>query len=311
MTKSFLYGTAASFALAGAAIAEVPSVSADIPPIYSLVAQVMEGVGTPNLIVRLRASPHGYALHPSKAESSQNADIVFWVSEGLTPWLAESIDALSHNGQSVELLEVAGTTELPFREGATFDAHDHGTEELDEHEEEGHDAHGHDPHAWLDPENARVWLDVIAADLSALDPENAETYAANAAAGKAELANLITEINTDLDAFRGTNFIVFHDAYQHFENRFNFSPAGAIKLGDASDASPARIAEIRDTVVDLGISCAFTEPQFNAGLVESVFAGTTAVTGTLDPLGAELQLGPDLYPQFLRNLASNLTACLE
>lgn len=312
MTKSFLYGTVASLALAGTAIAEMPSVSVDIPPIHSLVSMVMEGVGTPNLIVRTGASPHGYSLRPSEAEALQDADIVFWVSEGLTPWLEDSLDALAKNAKKVELLEVEGTTELPFREGATFEAHDHEEEDHDEHADEGHDEHeGHDPHAWLDPENARVWLDVIAADLSALDPENAETYMANAAAGKAELASMIVEIDTKLDAVRGTNFAVFHDAYQYFENRFDFRAVGAIKLGDASDPSPARIAEIRETVVDLGVTCAFAEPQFNPGLLQSVFAGTTATTGVLDPLGADLELGPDFYPALLRNLANNLSACLK
>lgn len=328
MTKSFLYGTVASFALASAAIAEVPSVAADITPIHSLVAMVMEGVGTPSLIVRPGASPHGYSLRPSEAGALQEADIVFWVSASLTPWLEDSIDALGHNAKAVELLEVDGTTELIFREGATFEGHDHedeghdehaeedhedhGDEAHEDHEDEGHDGHdheGHDPHAWLDPENARIWLDVIAAELSALDPENAETYAANAAARKVELATLITEINTDLEDFHGTNFIVFHDGYQYFENRFDIHAAGAIKLADASDASPARIAEIRDTVVELGITCAFAEPQFNAGLLQSVFAGTTAVIGVLDPLGTDLEIGPDFYTELLRLMTRDLNAC--
>ena len=327
MTKSFLYGTVASFALAGAAFAEAPSVAADITPIHSLVAMVMEGVGTPSLIVRPGASPHGYSLRPSEAGALQDADIVFWVSAGLTPWLEDSIEALGHNAKAIELLEADGATELSFREGATFEGHDHGDEDHDEHAEEEHDEHaeeehddhedddhdheGHDPHAWLDPENARIWLDVIAAELSAVDPENAETYAANAAARKAELATVITEIDAELEGFRGTNFVVFHDAYQYFENRFGLHAAGSIKLGDASDASPARIAEIRDTVVELGITCAYAEPQFNPGLLQSVFAGTTAVIGVLDPLGTELELGPDFYPELLRTISRDLNACAK
>lgn len=301
--KSILFSTAASLALVGAAMAEVPSVAADIPPIYALVAKVMEGVGTPNLIVRPGASPHAYALRPSEAAALQNADIVFWVSEGLTPWLEGSIHALANDVTAVELLETEGTLELAFREGATFESHDH--------EEEGHEDHGHDPHAWLDPENARVWLDVIATNLATLDPENAGAYAANAAKGRAELAALITEIDSDLNAFRGKNYIVFHDAYQYFENRFDIAAVGAITLGDATAPSPARIAEIRDTVVELGVVCAFTEPQFNPGLLRSVFEGTGAVTGVLDPLGADLEVGPDLYTDLIKNLASNLGDCLK
>lgn len=328
MIKTFLFSAVSTLAFAGAAVADVPSVAVDIPPVHSLVARVMDGVGTPNLIAQPGASPHGYSLRPSEAASLQKADVVFWVSEGLTPWLEGPIEALAKNAKSVQLLETDGTTELEFRQGAAFEKHNHAEEDDDHGEEHGHDehaqdegedahghddhdAHAHDPHAWLDPENARVWLDVIAADLAAIDPEHADIYAANAIAGKAELATLINGINTDLETFRGTNFIVFHDAYQYFENRFDISAAGAITLGDASAPSPARIAEVRDKVIELGVTCAFSEPQFNPGLVQAVFQGTGAVTGVLDPLGSDLQLGADLYPQLLRNLARDLATCLK
>ncbi len=281
---------------------------------------------------------------------------MFWVGEPLEPWLHRSIESLAANAKSVELMESEGTTELEFREGATFKKHshahddddhdhDHDAEDHDHdhdhkageehdhdheagkdhdheahekhdrdheaHEEHDHDHHGHDPHAWLDPENASVWLDVIAGDLAALDPEHADTYAANAAKGKAELKTLIGDVNTEVEGIRGKNFIVFHDAYQYFENRFGLSAAGSIRLGDASDPSPARIAEIREKVADLHVSCVFSEPQFNAGLVQTVFEGTDAKVGVLDPLGSDLTLGPDLYPQMISNLANNLTSCLR
>lgn len=308
MQKSLLVGAISTLTISSAAMAEVPSVAVDIPPVHSLVSIVMEGIGAPDLIMQAGASPHGYSLRPSEAAALQRANLVFWISEDLTPWLEGPIKVLASDAKSVELLETEGTTELEFRDGATFEANDDDDEQ--EHEED-HAHHGHDPHAWLDPENARVWLDVIASDLAAIDPEHADAYAANAAAGKADLDNLINEINMQLDGFHSRNFIVFHDAYQYFENRFNIFAAGSIMLGDASDPSPARIAEVRKKVKKLGVSCAFSEPHFNPGLMETVFRGTNAKTGMLDPLGADLELGPDLYPQLLRNMANNLIACLK
>ncbi|QFT80488.1 High-affinity zinc uptake system protein ZnuA precursor [Roseovarius sp. THAF27] len=103
---------------------------------------------------------------------------------------------------------------------------------------------------------------------------------------------------------------MFHDAYQYFENRFDFPASGSITLGDASDPSAARIEEIQQKVAELGVNCAFTEPQFNPDLVTTVFRGTDAQTGVMDPLGADLEPGKDLYPQLLRSLASSLTDCL-
>lgn len=316
MRKTLLAAVISALAVTNTALADVPSVAADIVPAHSLVAKVMEGVGTPDLVVQSGASPHAYSLRPAEAEALQRADIVFWVSEGLAPWIKGSIETLAGDAKSVELIETEGTTRLEYREGATFESHGHDGENHDEGHEEasggdhGHDHQGHDPHAWLDPQNAHLWLDVIAEELAALDPEHADAYAANASEGKAELETMIREINTELDRFRGTNFIVFHDAYHYFENRFDISAAGSISLGDASDPSPARIAEIRDKVAELGIACVFAEPQFDPGLVQTVVQGSDIAVGVLDPLGSDLTPGPDLYPQLIRNLAENLTACL-
>jgi zinc transport system substrate-binding protein len=343
--------------MAGTAMADVPRVAVDIAPVHSLVARVMEGVGEANLIVQPGASPHEYSLRPSEAAALQDADIVFWVGEDLTPWMAGAVETLADGADVTTLLEVDGVTLLDFREGALFEAHshdhgDHGHEHEEhaeaeahdhdhDHEEhaEGHDHdHGHDheehaeaeahdhdhdhdhdhghahgeydPHAWLSPDNAAVWLNVIAAELSAADPENAGTYFANAAAAREELDALSTEINATLEPVRGLSFVVFHDAYQYFETAFDIQASGAISIGDAVDPSPARIAEIQGRVADEGIQCVLSEPQFDPGLVATVMDGTEANTAVLDPLGSDLEPGPDLYPQLLRNLATSLAGCL-
>ncbi|MBV7380029.1 zinc ABC transporter substrate-binding protein [Maritimibacter dapengensis] len=320
MTRSLILGTVSVLGLNTAANADVPVVVADIPPVHSLVAKVMDGVGSPVLLVQPGASPHGYSLRPSEAASLDKADVVFWIGEGLEPWLEGPLEALAANAQKVELAEVDGAIELPFREGATFEKHsqDHDEEghddHHDDHAEEGHDDHDHsgsDPHAWLDPENARVWLSVIAAELSEHDPGNADTYRANAEAGRAELSALIDRISGELEPFRDTNFIVFHDAYQYFENRFDIPAAGSITLGDATDPGPARIEEVHDKIKELGATCAFAEPQFNRDLVETVFRGADAKIGIMDPLGTELELGPNLYPQLIANLSATFAGCLE
>ena len=330
--------------MGGVAFADVPRVAVDIAPVHSLVARVMDGVGTPDLIVQSGASPHEYSLRPSEATALQEADLVFWVSPDLTPWLGDAIETLATNATVTELLEADGTIELEFREGALFEAHEehaegehegeeHAEGEHDDHEgeehaegehhdhegeehageeagHEGHDHGEHDPHAWLSPQNAATWLNVIAGQLSATDPDNAGAYFANAAAGRAEIDTLTAEVNAMLEPVRGARFIVFHDAYQYFESAFDFPASGAISVSDASDPSPARIAEIRARIADEGIDCVLAEPQFNAGLVATVLDGTEAGTGILDPLGSDLEPGPALYPQLIRNLATNLAECL-
>ncbi len=366
--------TIASVALvAGApAAAEVPNVAVDIAPVHSLVARVMQGVGTPELILPPGASPHEYSLRPSEAAALQDADVVFWMGADLAPWMAGALETLSGDAAVTALLESKETTLLGFREGALFEAHDHDhgdddhedhaeaehdhddhdhedhaeaehdhddhdheehaeaehghddhdheehaeaehghdDHEHEEHAHAGHDHGAHDPHAWLSPSNASAWLDLIAAELAAADPDNAAAYAANATEARTEIEAMMADVTAILEPVRGGSFVVFHDAYQYFETDFDFRASGAISLADAADPSPARIAEIQGRVREEGVDCVLAEPQFNPGLVATVLDGTDAKTAVIDPIGVDLEPGPELYPQLIRNMATTLAECL-
>ena len=303
--------------LAGPAYADRPRVAVDIAPIHSLVAQVMEGIGMPDLIIQPGATPHEYSLRPSEAAALQSADLVFWIGPDLTPWLEEAIETLAPAADLTTLMDIDGTVQLEFREDAVFEAHDH-SDHADEDDHDDHDDHadhgdhaGHDPHAWLSPKNAMTWLEVIAGRLSAVDPVNSDAYVANAASGRAVIEALMDEVDATLDPVRGRAFIVFHEAYQYFETDFDVSASGAISISDASDPSPARIAEIRGQIAEQGVDCVLAEPQFNPGLVATVLRGSDAQMGIVDPLGADLELGAELYPQLIRNLSNALAECLR
>jgi zinc transport system substrate-binding protein len=308
--------------VATCAIAEVPRVVADIAPVQGLVARVMQGVGAPEVILPPGASPHTYALRPSNALALQKAQAIFYVSAKLEPWLVEAVAPIAGQARLVELLEQPGSVRLDFRDGAVFagvsDEHeDHGGH--DEHDAApagGHDdAHDHahdglDPHAWLDPENGRVWLGVIADTLAALDPENAARYRANAAAGQAELAALEGEIAAELTPLSARRFIVYHDAYHYFEARFGLRATAAIAGSDAAAPGPRRIARIRDAIGREGVVCVFSEPQFNTGLIDSVLAGRPARVALLDPLGTDITPGAGFYPALIGAVGDAIARCL-
>lgn len=302
LIRLVLAGILAGVFLVKTATAEVPSVAVDILPVQSLVAQVMGELGTPSLIMQPGASPHSYALRPSEARALQRADLVIWASAGLTPWLQKSIITLSRDARTIELMQAPGTLRLPVRVNARFilDADDAGDSQSLP-----------DPHAWLDPENGKLWLKVIAAELSRLDPENAAFYRANAKAGQAKIDRNSAEIESILAPFRGTGFVVFHDAFQYFETRFSILAQGSISFSDASAPGPARVGEIRDLVEGQNISCVFAEPQFQGGLVATVLQDSAAKPTVIDPLGIGLPPGPDLYPALLRQMAIGMASCAD
>ncbi len=288
--------------------AAVPKVAVDIAPVHSLVSQVMEGVGQPDLLIPAEASPHEYTLRPSQAKALSDADIVFWTNEALTPWLEKALDNIAHSAQKVELLALEGMVTHNYREGATFESHEHHDEEEHSTEEEHHDEV--DPHAWLDPKNAKTWLAKMAQVLGKSDPANAHIYAENAAKATIKIDALIHSTQSAIDTVGEPKFIVFHDAYQYFEKRFGISAAGSISVGDAEDPSPARIKEIQNTVNKLGVTCVFTEPQFNPGLVRNVFEGTKVTTmGVMDPLGSDIKIGSNHYFRLIESMTNSLKSC--
>ncbi len=306
MIKTTLGTAICGLWLSGMVSADVPQVTTDIPVTHSLVTRVMAGIGTPDLIVNRGASPHDYSLRPSNAASLEAADLVFWISSELTPWLEGALKTLAADAKVIELMDAKGSTVLPFREGSTFETHSH----RHKHDEDEHATVNVDPHGWLDPYNGKTWLDVIATELSKIDPENTDIYFDNVSQGKTDIDAVISEIDATLAPFRGTNFIVYHDAYQYFERRFDVLAAGSISMGDVSDPSPARIAEIHQTVEELDMTCVFSEPQFNPELVATVVDGTKARARVIDPLGTRLTLGADFYLNLLRNIAQTMASCL-
>ncbi len=309
------------FSTANRALTEAPKVVVDIAPVHSLVSMVMKGVGEPTLIIPANASPHDYTLRPSAAKALQNADIIFWMGSSLTPWLDRATTTLMKDAQMIALLDTEDTIILEVRDELTFDAdheehEDHdGHEDHDEHKDhvsehkDGHDHHGIDPHAWLSAKNASVWLSVIAAHLSEIDPKNKETYKTNAAVGQKDITDLATDISKTLSGVQGRSFIVYHDAFQYFENDFNFTAAGAISPSDAAPVSPARIAAIRSMMEKEGIDCILSEPQYSQGLIQSVSSGTEVNLGFIDAIGAGITIGPDLYNTLMRNMAKTFADC--
>ncbi|MBB4272948.1 zinc ABC transporter substrate-binding protein [Rhizobium mongolense] len=307
--------------LAGASkAADAPAVATSIKPIHSLVSAIMQGVGTPELIVDGAASPHTYNLKPSDASALQSAKVIFWVGPGLEAFLEKPLESLGSGASIAELDDAPGLVKLKFREGGAFEPHDDG-ETGHEHEEAGHDHDAHaegdhdhgefDTHLWLDPINAKAMAAEITTTLVAADPANALTYQANAKALDEKIDALAKEITGIVAPVKDKPFIVFHDAYQYFEHRYAVRVAGSITVSPENMPGAERVSEIHKKVADLGATCVFAEPQFEPRLVNVVIEGTDARAGVLDPEAATLEAGPDLYFTLMRGIANSMKDCLS
>jgi len=303
-----------------------------IKPIHSLVSYVMDGVGTPDLIVDGYNSPHGFSLKPSHAKMLQEADIVIYVGEGLEEFLKKPLKSISQKSIKFELLKQSGMKKLKFRERNIFEGHedhdDHGhgkkkkddqddhdhdkKAKKDDHDDHGHDDHGHghgefDPHIWLDPMNAKIIVKKVTNQLSKLDKENSSTYKSNSKKALKEIDDLIKQVKFNIN--KDSKIVVFHDAYQYFEKRFEVNIIGALTVNADVLPGAEQLAEIREVIEHDKVTCVLSEPQFNPRIVEIIANDTNTNMGVLDPLGANLVKGKNLYFDLIKNILISFENC--
>jgi len=188
------------------------------------------------------------------------------------------------------------------------DHDDHGHKKKDDHDDhEGHHHGEHDPHIWLDPINAKVILNEMVEHLIENDPNNASTYKSNLNKALKDLDKLTLDVMTELN--KSTPSIVFHDAYQYFEERFNVKVLGAFTVNTDVMPGAEQLAEIREIIEHDKITCIFSEPQFNPDIINAVAKDMDIKTGVLDPLGATLDPGKDLYFDLIKNMSKSFKGC--
>ncbi|MCW8835813.1 MAG: zinc ABC transporter substrate-binding protein [Rhodospirillales bacterium] len=289
-------------------------VVASIKPVHALVAGVMAGAGRPTLLMQGASSPHAYAMRPSEMRAINEADLVFWIGASMEGFLVKPLGQAG-KARSVPLLRAPGVEILPAREGGEWEAHDHDHDHDHDHahsdaEKERGDERV-DPHIWLDPRNAAAMVRSIRDVLNEADPENQALYDANTRALLSRLEALENEIAARLAPLGRRSFIVYHDAYQYFERRFGLNAAGAITVSPDRAAGAKRLSALAAKIGKLGAVCIFVEPQFTPRLAESLARESGSRVAMLDPLGATMDAGPELYFGVLQGLADQLSGCLS
>jgi len=256
----------------------------------------------PELLLKGASSPHNFNLRPSDARTLSKANVVFWVGPNMEIFLTRPLKTLATSALIVEFSKTPGLKLL--------------SSGLDEGGEISQNANGLkpkniDPHFWLNPDNAKTLVGEIVKNLGIADPDNAKLYTTNGAALITRLNRLTTELEATLAGVKTVPFIVFHDAFQYFEKRFDLNAIGAIILNPERTPGARKIRQIREKIAAGNIRCIFTEPQFNPAIVKSLTNNTPTQVSVLDPLGADIPAGPAAYATLLRALASALASCLK
>ena len=284
-----------------------------IKPFHSLVSTVMQGVSEPALLLNGNNSPHTYSLRPSAAVKLQNADLVFWGGENLEGFLAKPIHSLAAGARVVSFEDTPGLILRPFRSVKEWQELDPESENDQDHvkKHEIHRLPGNDPHIWLDPLNAQKITQYLVQILSEFDPENAQTYHSNGKKTILRLSDLNIQLETKMSSVSSKPYIVFHDAYQYFEKRYQLNPIASVTVSSGTSTSVGRLIDIRKKIKIKKVLCIFTEPQFSPKLVQTVISGTAVKKGILDPIGTSISPGPEMYFTLLNNISHSISTCFK
>ncbi|MGR3434762.1 MAG: metal ABC transporter solute-binding protein, Zn/Mn family, partial [Shimia sp.] len=188
--------------------------------------------------------------------------------------------------------------------------HDHDdTAEADDHGDDGdhdHAGHGHsqDPHAFLSTTNMALWASHIAAALSEADPENAETYRANAAAFAERARGWRAEYAATAPA---TPYAVYHSAYAYAEAELGMDHAAVLVTGHGA-ASAGHLSEVRETLIANDVTCVIVTAEHTPGIVDAAMpADHTSIL--LDEIGRDIPAGPDMIRALYASIPEAVASC--
>lgn len=282
--------------------AEGPQVTASFYPLEWATQQVVGDTEAGiDVLTKPGTEAHGLELSPQQIASLAQADLIVYL-EGLQPEVDQAVPASG----AERVLNVADVIELaPLAEGHDHDEHgDEDGAEDEPAEEEGHEGHDHgdvDPHFWLDPERMGTVVGAIADQLAEVNPEQADTYRANAEAAVAELTTLDEEYRTGLAECVRREFITTHAAFQYVADRYDLEEIGISGINPDGEPSPARIAAVHEEAKLHGVTTIFFETLTSDAVASSIAGDLGLKTAVLDPLEGVTDNSPgDDYPSIMR-----------
>jgi ABC-type Zn uptake system ZnuABC Zn-binding protein ZnuA len=300
----------------------------------SIVADIVRQVGGElidlNLLLPIGTDPHTFQPTPRDLAGVADADVIFANGMGLEEFLAEMIANAGGEAATVHVSHgiaarqfEAGDAHAHEGEEPEHEAEEHHQHEGEEHEHEAEDHEGEhhhhegaDPHTWTTPANAIVFVLNIEQALSALDPANAPSYAANAEAYAAELAELDGWVKTQIETIPAENrgLVTDHTAFGYYADRYGLEQVGAVipSFSTAAEPSAKELAELEDAIRAYGVKAIFVGSTVNPALSERVAQDTgvrllTLYTGSLGPAGS----GVESYIDYIKYNTNTIVEGLQ
>jgi zinc/manganese transport system substrate-binding protein len=138
-----------------------------------------------------------------------------------------------------------------------------------------------DPHAWQDLANGRIYVENIAAALTAADPGHAADYARRARAYQAELAELDRWVKAEIAAVPAEKrkIITTHDAFRYFGRAYGIEFRAPVGMSEDGEPTAGTVATLIRTIRRDRIKALFIENMTDSRLIEQLARETGADLG--------------------------------
>ncbi len=223
----------------------------------------------------------------------------------------------AHDLEVVEHWDVSGSpTKIAFVGILGGEAGGHDEHSDDEH---GHDEHAHgtlDPHFWFDPVRVKIAVNEIAAQLSILNPGNADTYYLNAAAYREELDELHAWIQEQVAMVPPERrlLVTSHDSLSYLAMAYGFEVVGLVIPSLSTDLEPSadHLVELIEVVREHDVPAVFGETTVSERLARTVASETGAELVQLysGSMGVEGS-GADTYLGMVRTNVERIVEALK
>jgi ABC-type Zn uptake system ZnuABC Zn-binding protein ZnuA len=242
--------------------ADVVHVATTVSPITNIVQNVGGDRVHVTGIVPEGTNSHTFEPAPSDAAVLADADVVFINGLHLEEPTLELATANVREGVPVVELAAETITEDEWIYDFSFP-------------EAGGDPN---PHLWTNPLYAKRFAQIVAEELTALDPEGAEDYAANLAAFSARLDELdaLARQVTETVPPEQRKLLTYHDSFPYFAREYGWEVVGAIQPSDFADPTAQDVADLIDQVRDEQIPAIFGSEVFPSPVLEQIAAETGA-----------------------------------
>lgn len=159
-----------------------------------------------------------------------------------------------------------------------------------------------DPHIWLSPKRAKVMVEVIAREMSAIDEKNKDTYEKNAQAYIAQLDEVDGKIKDALEGVQNKKFIVYHPAFGYIADDYGLEMYALEEEG--KEATPQHLQEIIDLAKAENIKVIFYQKEIDSSQSKAFAEELGGETIQISPLSAD-------YINNLENMAKTMAEAMK